>query len=96
MLLRIRGESAVYHPEQLIEEGLLPDSVARESRKFAAGTIDFEKVTPVRMGWLREAFTAFQTKRGRKQQAAFEEFCKAEKRWLDDFSLFMALRDQWP
>ncbi|HVJ84400.1 MAG TPA: 4-alpha-glucanotransferase [Caulifigura sp.] len=90
------GNPLFISPENLIADGLLPDAVARESRKFAAGTIDFEKVTPARMGWLRQAFDAFQSKKPKKLVAGFEEFREAEKRWLDEFALFMALRDQWP
>ena len=78
--------------ERLIEEGLLPATIAKESRRFTQGTIDFEKVTPARMGWLREAFTAFQGRKSKKLAAAFEAFRDAEKRWLDDYALFRALK----
>ncbi|HVJ66929.1 MAG TPA: 4-alpha-glucanotransferase [Caulifigura sp.] len=90
------GNPLFVSPEKLIEDGLLPASVAKESRKFTTGAIDFEKVTPARMNWLRTAFEAFQGKKQKKLTAVFDDFRDSEKRWLDEFALFMALRDQWP
>ncbi len=90
------GNPLFVSPELLVEAGLLPEASIKEARRFAAGTIDFEKLMPIRVGWLHDAFAAFRKKKTKKFTAAFEEFCETEKRWLDDYALFMALRDQWP
>ncbi|MBX3443955.1 MAG: 4-alpha-glucanotransferase [Planctomyces sp.] len=90
------GNPLFISPERLIEDGLLPDSVLKDARRFKPGPVDFERVTPWRMARLREAFAAFSSKRPRKLTGEFDEFRQQSDKWLGDYALFMALRDRWP
>jgi 4-alpha-glucanotransferase len=43
---------------------------------------------------LREAFQAFEYGARQEEREAFREFCESQAHWLDDFSLFMVLREE--
>jgi 4-alpha-glucanotransferase len=74
--------------EQLARQGLLPrDAASLPSRSFA----DFSRVIPQRARMLRQAHTAFN--RRLRLHAAFQDFCDQQKSWLDDWSLFAALKN---
>jgi 4-alpha-glucanotransferase len=82
--------------ERLIEVGLLPKSALDRPPRFPAGRVEFERVIPWRMQRLRQAFDVLGSAKGKRFSRDLQEFCAAERDWLDDFALFMALRDQWP
>ena len=71
----------------LMDEGLLTKAEA-DSFDFGnnADEIDYEKLYENRLPLLRKAFARF------KETAAFTAFCKKNSAWLDDYTLFMALK----
>jgi 4-alpha-glucanotransferase len=81
--------------ERLIEDGLLPKGVLRDARNFPSGPVDFERVKPHREARLHEAFQTL-LQHDRRAMSDFDVFCEQHADWLDDYALFMALRDQWP
>ncbi|HEX5230075.1 MAG TPA: 4-alpha-glucanotransferase [Bryobacteraceae bacterium] len=64
----------------LDELGVLPG----DSPEFSADQVDFERVVPWKMELLRSV---------RPGGREFRDFCEANRRWLDDFALFMALKE---
>ena len=58
---------------------------------FAMHKVDFDAVIPWRMACLREAAAGFAARANATDRAALAEWCRAEARWLDDYTLFMAL-----
>ena len=81
--------------ERLVESGLLSKNALAKHPRFPAGRVEFERVIPWRMQKLREAFDSM-SKGGKRFSRDFLGFCAAERDWLEDFALFMTLRDQWP
>lgn len=78
--------------DALIEDGLLAESEARGARPFVPGSVDYEKVIAHRRAlWplVRERFDASAP----ATLDRFDGFCHAHARWLDDFALFMAVKD---
>jgi 4-alpha-glucanotransferase len=61
---------------------------------FAAQRVDYSVVYGYRMEKLRLAASCFAADRS-QYQAEFEAFCIAEKSWLDDYALFMALAEKF-
>lgn len=57
---------------------------------FPADRVGFEQVIPWKMTALKEAARDF---RGQRE---FQEFCNENAEWLDDFALFMALKEAEP
>lgn len=58
--------------------------------RFSADRVDFEQVIPWKLAALKEAAREFCKRR------EFEEFCDENAEWLDDFALFMALKEAEP
>jgi 4-alpha-glucanotransferase len=60
---------------------------------FRPETIAYEQVTPLKLGLLQRAHQNFNSGEFRELQLAFRNFCQSRAVWLDDFALFMALKD---
>ena len=75
--------------EKLIEEGLVTKDECDEC-DFGNDlrNIDYEKIYDSRFGILWVAFQNFD-----KTDAEFVEFCNSNKEWLDDYALFMSIKD---
>ncbi len=67
-----------------MEQGYLDASALAGVPEFPEGQVDFERLVP----WKTEALHSA-TQRG----AGFEAFCEANQHWLDDFALFVALKE---
>ena len=84
--------------DTLIEEGLLKrEDVAQYEWGSNESYVDYEKVFASRFKVLR---TAFKNSK-HMATAEYEEFCKESKFWLDDYSLYMAVKckfenKEWP
>ena len=57
------------------------------------GPVDYGAVIPFKDAALRRAAETFQTVATPEQQAEFKKFCDAQAYWLDDYALFMALKE---
>jgi 4-alpha-glucanotransferase len=86
------GNPYLLSPEMLRRDGLLgPLDVL--TPRFAAGQVDYGSVIPFKQALLRRVWENFQSSAAPALRSAFEEYCGREASWLDDFSLFMALKD---
>jgi 4-alpha-glucanotransferase len=86
------GNAALVSPEVLVREGLLRESDALPPG-FPAERVDFERVIPFKTSLLGRAWERFQAGAAPALGPPFEDFCQAEAAWLDDFALFMALKE---
>ncbi len=85
-------------PEEMVRKGFLREEDISLIPRFNNYRVRFADVVPFKNRILRFAFEKF------KNTAEFDEFRAGEKEWLDDYSLFMSLReannckswDQWP
>jgi 4-alpha-glucanotransferase len=90
------GNPALVSPERLMEEGLLNRAdLAHATRdRFPAGRVDFPRAGTFRAGLITNAWQRFAGgTAGRRLRGAFEAFTSRHKAWLDDFTLFMALKE---
>jgi 4-alpha-glucanotransferase len=85
------GNVYLISPDVLANEGLLRRSDL-EGRQFPAGHVDYGAVIPFKLGLLARAWEHFRGGAAPALRQPFEEFCKREAAWLDDFALFMALK----
>ncbi len=96
------GNPLFISPEGLLERGLLKKEDIENHPEFSEYLVEFEKVIPYQTGLLKRAFKRFLAKNKRSEE--FLLFCEKHAHWLDDFSLFMALKErfserpwyQWP
>lgn len=77
----------------LADEGLLTKEELEPPANLSPIQIDYEKVTRFKMSLLAAAGARFAERDG---QAEFEEFCRRQRYWLDDYALFMALTAEFP
>lgn len=86
------GNPLLISLESLAEEGiaakLAPPGMA------ASGRVDQQAVAAAKLPALRRAAREFQTKSA--WRAEFEHFCAERADWLEDYALFMALKDAHP
>lgn len=93
------GNPYLISPDELFAEGLLnqadldemKDSFALEDSS-ARPKIDFGRFIPKKLSLLQKAFANYQSAPERLRQT-FEIFCAENAAWLDDFALFMALKE---
>ena len=90
--------------KMLVDEGLLSEASYEKALQNGNDTdkVDFEKVTPYKLECLKEAFEKFKQVEDAKEALAV--FIEEQKTWLDDYSLFMAIKgannevswQEWP
>jgi len=97
------GNPDVISAEMLLEEQLIGrDDLAGET--FSAGPVDFTRVYAFKQRLIKRAWQSFRAGGARKLRPAWKFFRRRHADWLNDFALFMALRDeqggrpftQWP
>lgn len=79
--------------DRLIAEGLLTPDALENPPGALDGRIDYGAVIPFKEGALRRASTAFAEGAAADRRPAFEAFCEAQAGWLEDYTLFMALKE---
>ncbi len=88
------GNPLLISPQRLVDEGRLPVEALRQAPSFSHDRVDYGAVMAFKLAILRQSFAHFSQARSREQQGGFQSFCEAEKGWLDDYALFMALKEQ--
>ncbi|MES1261636.1 MAG: 4-alpha-glucanotransferase, partial [Acidobacteriota bacterium] len=63
---------------------------------FPADYVAFERVIPWKMAMLEAAAKRFRARADAAERRRFETFCSIHAPWLDDFALFMALKQRDP
>lgn len=86
------GNPYLISPEDLYTEGLLTQDDLNKKPAFSASHIDFGLLIPWKLELLQKAFSQFQSTPG-QLQTAFDYFRAENASWLDDYSLFMALKE---
>ncbi len=82
--------------DTLIEEGLLSRTeVMREAPDADTSRIDFPVVGRFRETMLRRAFASFRHRHGKERSHEFDAFVRDEARWLEDYALFVALKQRF-
>jgi 4-alpha-glucanotransferase len=89
----LAGNPLLISPERLRDEGLLTDEDFASLPEFPTDRVDFEAVIKTKMPLLQKACESFKVKASPLQQKEFAGFCESTANWLDDYALFMALRE---
>ncbi len=87
------GNHILISPEKLVDEGLLSPEDFAHIPEFSAVKVNFEQVIPVKIGFLQKACENFKVKATATQKEAFATFCHRKADWLDNYALFMAIKD---
>ncbi len=90
------GNPLLVDLEELVRRGWLAPIRDAERTGFDPHRINYSRVVPFRLDKLREAAKGFLERASVDEKAEFAAYCKAEKAWLDDYALFMALDERFP
>ncbi len=98
------GNPALISPERLVEDDLLTETDIAEPPAFPARRVDYAAATAWKTRLLVSACARFMEQRRHPLRAAYDEFREQNADWLDDFALFMALKEaheqrpwvEWP
>ena len=86
------GNPLLISIDRLVERGYLDARDLKDQPHFPTDEVDFGAVIAWKLPLLRKAFAAF-TQRGSGDRAEFDAFCQRHSSWLDEFALFLALKD---
>lgn len=78
--------------DALIEEGLLTQADLSQMPAFDPSRVDYGALIPWKLGLLETAFSRLSSAAG-SFRAAFENFRIENASWLDDYALFMSLKE---
>src|SRR5437870_11379755 len=87
------GNPLLISPEMLVRDGFLPPAALDHVPPFPATQVDYGPVIAYKKGLLEQAFTSFEEHAAPRRRAALRRFATTQQSWLDDFALFMALKD---
>ena len=87
------GNPLFISPDLLLTEDLISVSDLDELPSFPDNKVDYEAVTRYKNKILGRAFERYSVNIG--QDYEFERFCVENENWLDDYALFMALKDRF-
>ncbi|KAM3096053.1 4-alpha-glucanotransferase [Phormidesmis sp. 146-35] len=79
--------------EVLQDQGWLEESDLWNVPDFPIDWVDFDRVTAFKLPLLHKACNQFKTQATAEQQQKFADFCHSRAYWLEDYALFMALKD---
>ena len=91
------GNPMIISPADLAERGFLTeDDIKVPAKPFKAYTVEFERVWSFKSALLKKAFRNFKEKLSTDENLKmfFEKFCADESYWLEDYSLFAALKQK--
>ncbi|OEH84618.1 4-alpha-glucanotransferase [Desulfuribacillus stibiiarsenatis] len=90
------GNPMLISLERLVEDGYLQAEDISDHPVFLDNIVDFEEVKQFKNKLLKKAFANFcESPSLTVLCPEFDLFCKEHQDWLDDYSLFMALKDHY-
>ncbi len=98
------GNPLLINLEKLVEQGILAPTDLQGAPAFPDKQVDYGLVLEFKLPVLRKAARNFAASASSDDRMPFESFCRDNATWLDDYTLFMALKDtrrgavwtQWP
>ncbi|MGD8592995.1 MAG: 4-alpha-glucanotransferase [Gammaproteobacteria bacterium] len=87
------GNPLLINLEQLADQGLLDKEDIAGAPRFPAHRVDYGAVYTYKKPLLEKAFQRFTEECKQAFPEDFYRFCEQHAFWLDDFALFMALKD---
>jgi len=87
------GNPMLISLEKLREEGLLAQQYLTNAPSFPEDKVDYGPVIEFRFQLLKRSFDNFKIMGDQSLTVEFEGFCTENQPWLDDYALFMALKE---
>jgi 4-alpha-glucanotransferase len=88
------GNPLLLSPDRLMEKGFLDLQDIRFSPLGDLEKVDYPAAINLKSGLLKKAFGRFTKNMDREGESELDSFVDVESHWLDDFSLFAAIREK--
>ncbi|MCY7393970.1 MAG: 4-alpha-glucanotransferase, partial [Leptolyngbyaceae cyanobacterium CAN_BIN12] len=89
----LAGNPLLISLELLQDSGFLEDGDLWHVPDFSGDRVEFEKVIAYKMPLFHKACNTFKEKASEVQRTKFAGFCESKAYWLDDYAIFMALKE---
>lgn len=90
------GNPLLLDVTDLANRGYIPQRFLQDIPSFPPGRVDFNTLIAWKMPILLQVYQRFSEHPDPKEQEAFEAFCaRHDETWLNDFSLFVALKNRF-
>jgi 4-alpha-glucanotransferase len=89
------GNPNLISPQRLVEDGLLPASAVERPPHLPTDHVDFGRAIAEKERLLRLAWESFRSRGDAPLREEFDAFRTAEASWLDDWTLFRALKNRF-
>ncbi|MCE5340718.1 MAG: 4-alpha-glucanotransferase [Planctomycetaceae bacterium] len=86
------GNTMLISPEFLYKAGLLNKADISNPPAFSKNRVEFKKVFSYKSKLFDKAFNKFKSHSDKKD---FKKFCRGNKYWLDDYSVFAAMTEEY-
>ena len=88
------GNILLISPDTLIKKGLLDESIKNEiPTNISATKTEYGNVIKYKTTLYKKAFENFKKSKDKTLTEKFNKFCEDNKHWLDDYALFVSLKD---
>ncbi len=89
----LAGNPLLISPEKLHKDGLLTDKDLKNLPDYPIDRVDYDLVIETKIPLLKVASENFKAKATEEEHEQFQEFCDRHAYWLDDYALFMAIKE---
>ncbi len=87
------GNSLMISPERMVKDGLISESDIQSAPEFPRERVDYTAVTDYKGKLLQSAYK--KNKDSLAHHHDFQKFCNANSHWLDDYGLFISLKNHF-
>lgn len=89
------GNPLLISPETLVCKGYISQDELNGIPLFPMHSIDYGSVVEFKISLLKKAYDGFKEKSDRKLKTKFTQFCNKNKEWLDDYALFISIKNYY-
>ena len=89
------GNPYLISPEELLADKLLTEEDLNNLPQFPTQRVDYGEVIPWKLALLNRAYARFESSASAALKQAFVDFQQEQESWLDDFALFMAIKEYY-
>ncbi|MEI6093362.1 MAG: 4-alpha-glucanotransferase [bacterium] len=89
------GNPLLIDLDELVKQNLLSKSDLETKEVFDDGKVDYGRIITFKTALYKKAYNNFKKLSSEIEKAKFEIFCEKHKKWLEEYSLFMALKNHF-
>ncbi len=81
--------------DELQKDGLLDTTDLEINKPFRSSVVEYKRVIRFKMPLLKKAYLNFINSNDSETEHKFTDFCNHNSSWLEDYALFMSLKDRY-